>query len=280
MFFITLWRCASFFYGLLSVVLMFYTLDEINMDTSHKKLFLLALPLLSSCILSIIWTNIYPRKVILDETQRKIIIRYGDLWRYAFPVCSQKERIVIINVNNAFDTIVEDASATHPLVGANTMHGQWIKHMQSKGMSIKEIDKAIDNSLKQQNIKPIREYNKTEKPKGKRKLYPLGTIAKCKYRNTTFFLVALSEFDENNTAHSTRSELEYVIESMISYIGKNGLGNDVYIPLMGSGKSRTGISDSQALDLMSYLFKINQEKLNEIINIVVYSAHRDKISLY
>lgn len=276
----SLCSCSSFLYAVLSITLMFYTLDEIKVDTNYKKIAFLALPLLVSLILSIIWANIYPRRVILDETQRRIVVRYGDLWKYAFPICSQKERIAVVNVNNAFDTVVEDPSVAYPLVAANTVHGQWIKQMLARGVNIKEIDKAIENSLKQQNIQPICEYRKTEKPKEKRKLYPAGTVAKYKYRNTTFFLVALSEFDENNTAHNTRSGLETVIERLIDFIGTNGLGCDVYIPLMGSGKSRTGITDSQALDIMSYLFKINKDKFNERVNIVVYSEHRDKLSLY
>lgn len=53
----------------------------------------------------------------------------------------------------------------------------------------------------------------------------------------------------------------------------------IYIPLLGTGQSRTGITRKDSLEIMASLFELYEEKIQGCVNIVVYSEDRDKVSL-
>ena len=200
---------------------------------------------------------------------------YGDLWKISFSNQS-KERIVVVNVNTAFDVIVDSPGIPNSLVSARTIHGQWITKMKELGIKEDELNEAIQNNLKERNIIPSKRLSKC---RGNNTIYEKGTIAEYKYGKTIFFLVALSEFDDNNNAQNTFGEFLRIIDILIEFIAANSQGADVYIPLMGSGCSRTGISDQKSLEIISDLLKIKCDRLFGNIKVVVYEGSRDKVFL-
>lgn len=135
---------------------------------------------------------------------------------------------------------------------------------------------AIEKSLEEQEIAPIAILNKD---RGNNKIYPKGTIAVYQYKNTTFYLLALSEFDIRNSAQNTQEELQKTILKLIEFIGNYSQGCNVYIPIMGAGNSRTGIDDQTALELLVSNLKLNRRTLRGEINVVVYEGNRDKVTI-
>ena len=103
----------------------------------------LLFPTLVAGLFAVIRACTFRKNKIVDETQLSIILRYGDLWRFGFPNFSKKRRIVVVNVNTAFDTIVDPPEIHNPLVSANTVHGQWICQMKKRGVSANELDAEI-----------------------------------------------------------------------------------------------------------------------------------------
>lgn len=275
-----LWRNFTFALGIiftiLSAVFLFFTVDDVGLDTYCKKCVAIGVPVLLSIIFALWRTCTYKTNCIVDEPQRSIVLRYGDLWRFGFQKLCKKSRIVVVNVNTTFDTIIDPPGVVKPLVSARTVHGQWINQMIKHKISIESIDKQIENSLQEQQILPV---SKLSKERGKCNNYSRGTIACCTYDNTTFYLVALSEFDENNNAQNSVEELRNTIYKLIDFIDKNGQNTDVYIPLMGSGDSRTGIDDRIALEILKSSLLIYKDKLHCKVNVVVYEGNRDKISI-
>ena len=53
----------------------------------------------------------------------------------------------------------------------------------------------------------------------------------------------------------------------------------MFVPLMGTGMSRTGISAQDSLKILSSVFDIHSDRLHGDVTIVVYEKDRDKISL-
>ena len=189
--------------------------------------------------------------------------------------------IVVVSVNTTFDTIVDEdlMNIKKPLVSVNTMHGQWIKEMQKRKVDIEEIDRTIQENLRLQDIRPIKKLERSQKERGKLECFEKGTVAVYEYNDTVFYLLALSEFDENNKAQNTKKELIKTIERLIEYYDNHGQGYELYIPLLGTGRSRTDISPEEALQIIVSTFKIYKSAVQGNVNIIVYKKQRDKVSL-
>lgn len=208
-----------------------------------------------------------------------INVCYGDLLKLAFNNNLNEKRIVVIPVNTCFDTIVDEAGVHRPLVSAKTLHGQWINKMIGYLNNVDTLKDVIEESLSKS--VPVKEYTLTEKERGNRIVYERGTVASIKYNdNTTFFLLALSEFDENNNAQCNKDEFIACIQKLINYINQTGQGVDVYVPIMGTNLSRTGMSHQESLQALVALFKLYQERLNCNVNIVIYEGDKSKVSIY
>ncbi len=104
-------------------------------------------------------------------------------------------------------------------------------------------------------------------------------IAVYEFGDTIFYLLALSEFDENNNAQNSKKELLKTIKSLLEFYDKHGQGNNLYIPLIGSGLSRTGIDKKEALETLSMMLCLYAKNLQGDVNIIVYKGDRDKVSI-
>ena len=102
-----------------------------------------------------------------------INVCYGDLFDTAFNDPGNK--VVVIPVNTAFDTIVDKSLCKYPnnLVSPNTIHGRFIEKLINQGLKIEEIDQRIDSFLKLKCIHPVIELPQECRPRGKRKIYEL-----------------------------------------------------------------------------------------------------------
>ena len=266
-------------FTVISIWVTFFPMSNdvlLQLDTYIKKIIFIFLPFLFAAVISCIRTYLLKKRKVIDETQLSVILRYGDLWKYAFPRFSNKKRIVVVNANTAFDVLVDPPGVCKPLVSEKTLHGQWILKMNERGVSSEEINEKIQENLKEQNVSPTKIL---EKERGNTQIYPKGTVVQYKYNNTIFYLLALAEFDDMNNAQNTTSELSITISKLIDYIDENSQGFDVYIPLMGAGYSRTGIDEQASLGILESILKINRSKLRGKINVVVYEGSRDKISI-
>ena len=100
--------------------------------------------------------------------------------------------------------------------------------------------------------------------------YPLGTIATIENDSTIFYLMAISEFDENNNALSTKDEIIHCIDELSTFYDRCGDGYDLYIPLMGTGKSRAALSLQESYDIIVDSYKNNRERIQGNIYIVIH----------
>lgn len=260
-------------FGVLSIVLSFISWDEMGVTSKCHRFFLLVAIVLVSFAISIICLWVKQRNKLWEQGEKCIQAIYGDLLKISKN--KRFEKIVVIPVNTTFDTVVGDG-----IVSPGSIHGRWIKKFCSEGHTVDELDKLIQANFSTRKIAPYSVQDESEKPKGKRTMYPRGTVAVIDDDHTHYYLLALSHFDENLNAQCSKEELLSVITRMIDFYDKNGQGLPIYIPLMGSGISRANVTPEESLQIITDLLKLNRQKIHGEANIVVYSKLKSQVSIF
>lgn len=194
----------------------------------------------------------------------------GDLFKFAFGNRSKEKNIVVIPVNTSFDTHVSTAMENdpYPLVSESTIHGKWLNRMVHSGVPIQDLDNRISENLKRQNEMPSEHsLSETAKPD----CYPIGTIAVVEEKNTIYYLLAVSHFDAENVAQSTPEEIKDALTKLLVFYDHRGQGYKMYLPLIGTGRSRSSLSNQQSADLIISTFLKNEKHIQGNIFLVILS---------
>lgn len=223
----------------------------------------------------------------LDEEQSNIIwkkgkncvkVVSGDLFKYGFGNRKKTKNIIVIPVNTAFDTHITRRLEEDPvpLVSETTIHGQWLTRMQKSGVSEEELYKRIVMSLQRFGTSSI---GIAENPKGRQPIYPIGSIAIVESKNASYFLVAISDFDKQNIAHSTAENIDKSVEALLEKYNAVGQGYDLYLPILGTGRSRTGLSIGEAFSLLKESFMAHADLIQGQIIVVARPEDIEEIDL-
>ena len=205
----------------------------------------------------------------------------GDLFKYGFNKKRREEKnIVVIPVDTSFETKINTLENDFP-VSETTIHGQFLSRMckitvkkyplpkndtesnRKRCYTEEGIKNLIEKSLTLQGIKPLGNNSKN-KP-----LYPIGTIAVIYHLNTIFYLLAISQFDENNNAQSNENNIKKAIENLLDFYDKNGEGYPLYLPLIGTWLSRVDLTNKESLEFILSTMMENKDKIHGKINIVI-----------
>jgi Domain of unknown function (DUF6430) len=134
---------------------------------------------------------------------------------------------VIVSTNTTFDT-----NMANGLIATDSLQGQVATRFFQSNTD--EIDKQLEIDLAYANGKP-----RANAP-GKGIEYPIGTVARVKGHGRTFYFVAMSRLNAQGTASATIREVEDALASLWSFILTHGELKDLSVPLMGTGRGRTG----------------------------------------
>lgn len=209
--------------------------------------------------------------VIEKGNGKKVFVRYGDFIKELREGAEDRINFIIPS-NRCFDTIVDDK-----IISSNTIQGQFLKHIYSiNTFSPNDLSAAIERALTK--ISKVR-LSDEEKPAGNKDRYPIGTIADIKDRNSHYYLLGLSEFDRDLTAHISKEDFVIAVQRMIEYCNKHSQGYPVILPLIGSGLSRTNISKNEVLRYLVRAFEINKDIINCDFHIVVWEQDKEEISI-
>lgn len=269
-------KIAGSLFSLLTLWLTFVSWDDMGITSKCSRLLILIAIILASAIIAVVSLFVKRSALVWEQGTGKIKAIYGDIIKISFPKKDKGEKIVVIPVNTCFDTIVGDG-----VVSAKTIHGQWIKNMNKHGVSTAKLDEIIDQAIIEQGLQPTKVYTQKEKSKGKLVRFPIGTVLPIAGVNgLTYYLLALSEFDENLNAQCSKEDFVGCIQSLISFYDKNGQGNPAYLPLMGTGLSRVNISQSESLNIIVNMLKLNRDKIHGELDVVVYSKEKNMVSIH
>lgn len=215
-------------------------------------------------------------EIIWKKGTNYVDVQTGDLFHFGFDNRHKKKNIVVIPVNTAFDTHItrEIENDPYPLVSENTVHGQWLIRMKESGIQSDQLDIRISESLGRLGFTPVGESMGEH---GKRECYPVGAVAIIETSNAIYFLIAISQFDNYNNARSSSRDIDIALQSLLNIYDRVGLGYDLYLPLMGTGLSRAGLSIREAYIILTEKLICNSAKIHGHIHIIIKSEDRSEI---
>lgn len=216
--------------------------------------------------------EILAKQIIWQKGNNLVEVISGDLFKFGFGNRSKKKKnIVCIPVNTTFETKVttKTEQESKPLVSENTLHGKWLHRWIESGETIKELDKRIEDNIKLQELEPV---GKSLSGNGKLLCYPIGSIVNIETENAFYYLLAISDFDKNNNARSEKEKIKFALERLLEFYDCKGQGYDLYLPLMGTGRSRAGLSHQESFDLIKKVLLENEGLIQGHIIIDVEST--------
>lgn len=199
----------------------------------------------------------------LHGVDLSIEVRIGDMFSYK----GQK----IISTNTTFDTDIANG-----IISENSLQGQFTKMYFPQ--NIGELDQKIDHSLSGISSVPY------PKNGGKQQKYPMGTTVRINIANEVFYLTAMSDLNQNNTASTTFDNVMHAVSSVFEFIAQKGENTDIIIPVMGTGRGRITTNRNRVIARIaqSFIRHSDQNIFSSKLIIVVHpkDAERFSINLY
>lgn len=266
----------SILLSILSFILMFFSWEDMGITNKVIRFLIISIILIVAVLITSICFACNRENTIWKNGTGSITLIYADLLKLSFSKrrSRQKPKIAVIPVNTGFDTTVGKG-----IVSQESIQGKWITKMQEEGFSQSDLDELINKEIQRQKLEPL--YQITRNSDNQKCLvYPQGSVlALSGIHGTTFFLLALSDFDNNNVAQCSKDDIVRAIQSLITFYNKVGQGAPLYVPLLGTGLSRVGLSHEESLRILSSLLNLYSDQIHGSINIVVYSKDKDKVSI-
>lgn len=270
----TLKWCAIAF-TILTTIFAFVNIDELYKFKTCSKIAIIIGLLLAIVVWAFIITMKKSQKKLWSKGKGLINILYGDLFNLRD---KDNRKLVVIPVNTYFDTIVDTPNAVaDPIVSPNTIHGRWINLvLRANGITQGTLERAIFDGLDIRHV----HYETIARTRGSNRNYQIGTCAFYTVGNTDYILLALSKFDAHNKAHSSKDDLIQSVKSLLEFVDEKGQGFECYVPVMGTGSSRTDLTHEEALKVITNTMLLYSEKIHSQINIVIYDGDSSKVSIY
>ena len=204
--------------------------------------------------------------------------RYGDILDIKKNKRDKSKPIVVIPVNSAFDTVVEDdLSVVDRIIDGTSIHGQWLKKYACTPELANKLNEEISKFISNKKLTPCKIL---ENKRGNKNVYPLGTYVFIERDECTFLLFALTDFDEHNKIIKRDAETFVDLMKKLMDATSECTNKKVYIPLMGTNIALFGFDE---LTSFRYIKNTALNKLSFLrasISIVIYEKSRDKVSLY
>lgn len=187
----------------------------------------------------------------------------GDLFK--------QKNIVVIPVNEYFDTHVDDVIIAH-----RTLHGKFIdEHFRNNEDELyRQIDEQI-NHIAERLVVNNRRHAGSRNIK-----YPIGTCADVEVGNTIYVLFALTHFDNEDKAYLPKEEFGNAIIKLMNHLATISNNRPVYMPLFGTGLSRLNETHQRVLlfiiDTISFSCPV---AINAGLNVVVYPTDMVNVNL-
>lgn len=175
---------------------------------------------------------------------------------------------IIISSNTTFDTDMSTG-----LISTGSLQGQ-LATLFFNGQTA-EIDRQIEESLARE------EFNVVDGKPGKKKQYPLGTVARVSAHGKNFYFVAMSHINSEGTAYSTSRMLDEALEGLWKNMARKGELGDMVMPLMGTGRGRVAIPRKKIIERIAQSFAdaAQDRVFSNKLSIIVRPEDASKFSL-
>lgn len=190
-------------------------------------------------------------KIIKAQGDNYIKAISGDLISLAFNKKGNKyKKIYVISVDSQIGTI-QSENYRNKAISPDSIHGKWLSKLNSYGKSFqKNNDEFFSDS----------EFGIDVFVMGK----------------TEFYLLPISDIEDNGKSISNKDRIESAITKLAEKYDAQGQGVEIYVPLIGTGRSRSKLSLKESFDLLVDSFS---KEMHGKINIVVYEKNVDFLGL-
>ena len=210
--------------------------------------------------------------VFRSDNGHTISVEFGDILDIPSKHSVNSLSSTVIPVNRCFDTIVDDK-----LVARSSLHGKFLSALIANNhFSPESLNRRIQLSLSDE---PCDILTFQDKPAGNLKRFPAGTIVKIDAESKQFFLLGLSRFNKDLKAITSKEDYIVAIQKLIEYCDSYAQGGMVFLPLIGTGLSRVGVTQKDAFSYLYHTIVLNKEHLSFDITIVMPDAERGNISI-
>ena len=195
----------------------------------------------------------------------------GDLLRFGFGNRKKTRNLVVIPVDCRFKTHVtrDYECAERQEVSERSVHGQWLSRMAQSGVPEKDLGDRIEESLV---AAGMIDYCRGD-------LCPRGTVAAIDMKHATYLLLAVSVFNDRGMAEATVGEIEESLRSLVRYYDENGQGADLYLPLVGTGLSRSRMDKRDSFEMIRRIVTDSSSFIGGKVTIVVRPEDAEEIGL-
>lgn len=269
---------TSAIYAVAGLVSLFVSFEGIfSQDVSFWWRFVVALAILLgvwlacaifySCIVGLM----NKKKVVDGPNGKSVYVVYGDL--FDSKIIEVGKRYVCFAVNRCYDTIVDDR-----LISSNSVHGKAFKRLFQGGVTTEKLNDAIFANI-HSSIPPVI-LRREDKPEGNLNRYEVGSYANIQIdENLNFILLGLSWLNANLNAQTSKSDFVLAIQKMIESFDNESQGFPVLMPIIGAGRSRTDLTEREALEYILEAFRINKNKITSDIYIVIHESAKNRVSI-
>lgn len=204
------------------------------------------------------------RKLLWQHGSGSLSVEVGDLFSKGFGRRRKYKNIVVIPVESSFDTIVTTGfePTGKPHVSTKTLHGKWLQRMYACGETPKSLEEDIAANLSLRGVEARMVIDERDR-------YPIGTVSVVENNKALFFLLAVSDFDAGNVSRSGPDAIRVAIGTLVDVYDAMGQGLDLYLPLMGTGLSRAGLSHRGSYDLITETLAARAQDIHGTMTIMV-----------
>ncbi len=271
---------AGGIFGIVAAVALFVTWEDYNLHCASRIAVFIGL-VVASLLISVLFVLFVERKAkVWNNGKGTLNVIYGDIIKTAFRGKRKSTSIFVVPVNTSFDTILDSTTTQiNPLISPLSIHGEWVLAMQKVGFSRDSIDKMIKDAVRERKLVPQRSFS--QKERGNVTCYEKGAVIFVSpLEKVKFLLVALSDFDEKNRGCSSREDLINAIMKVFGAYDEQGQGFEIFIPLMGTGKSRANVTHRDSLNIIKACAELMKDKIQGTVNIVISRDDMDKVSIF
>jgi hypothetical protein len=175
---------------------------------------------------------------------------------------------VVISTSSTFDTDMASG-----LIAVSSLQGQLATNYFNGQTT--EIDRQIELSLAKES------FIINEKRPGKKREYPIGTVARVRSHNKNFYFVAMSHMDENRNAHSDLKMVDRALEKLWVNLASKAEVGDIVMPLIGTGRGRVAYPRKKMIERIAQSFTdaCSERAFSNKLIIVVRPEDASKFSL-
>ena len=186
-------------------------------------------------------------KIIKAQGDNYIKAISGDLISLAFNKKGNKyKKIYVISVDSQIGTI-QSENYRNKAISPDSIHGKWLSKLNSYGKSSQNINDEIFFD------KEFGIY-----------VFDMGI--------TEFYLLPIADIEDNGKSFPNKDRIESAITKLAEKYDAQGQGVEIYVPLIGTGRSRSNLSLKESFDLLVDSFS---KEMHGKINIVVYEKDVD-----